>query len=87
MREVENYILAHPEDINPGGAFIKLLFDIEKIDKDNHDYWGKDKRKVIIALSNIYEKFEKTPVFIRAFGDRWIFCKIRLFQLRRNMNM
>lgn len=87
LREVENYILAHPEDINPGGAFIKLLFDIEKIDKDNHDYWGKDKRKVIIALSNIYEKFEKTPVFIRAFGDRWIFCKIRLFQLRRNMNM
>ena len=87
LREVENYILAHPEDINPGGAFIKLLFDIEKIDKENHDYWGKDKRKVIIALSNIYEKFEKTPVFIRAFGDRWIFCKIRLFQLRRNMNM
>lgn len=87
LREVENYILAHPEDINPGGAFIKLLFDIEKIDKDNHDYWGKDKRKVIIALSNIYEKFEKSPVFIRAFGDRWIFCKIRLFQLRRNMNM
>lgn len=87
LREVENYILAYPEDINPGGAFIKLLFDIEKIDKENHDYWGKDKRKVIIALSNIYEKFEKTPVFIRAFGDRWIFCKIRLFQLRRNMNM
>lgn len=87
LYEMENYIFNHPDDIKPGGAFIKLLFDIENMDKDNPDYWGEDKRKLIIALCNTYEKNEKNPVFIRAFGDRWIFCKIRLFRMRRNKNM
>ena len=87
LHEVESYISAHPEDINPGGAFIELLFNIEKMDNDNYDYWGEDKKEVIFALSNTYEKFEKNHVFIRAFGDRWKFCKVRLFRLRRNIEM
>ena len=46
-----------------------------------------DKKEVIFALSNTYEKFEKNHVFIRAFGDRWKFCKVRLFRLRKNIEM
>lgn len=38
LYEMENYIFNHPDDIKPGGAFIKLLFDIENMDKDNPDY-------------------------------------------------
>ena len=68
-------------------SIITALQAIENMDKDNPDYWGEDKRKLIIALCNTYEKNEKNPVFIRAFGDRWIFCKIRLFRMRRNKNM
>lgn len=87
LYEMENHILIHPDDIKPGAAFIKLLSDIENIDKDNPDYWGEDKKKLIIALCNTYKKNEKNPAFIRAFGDKWTFCKIRLFRLRRNKNM
>lgn len=87
LHEMESYISTHPEDINPGGAFIQLLFDIEKLDKNNPNYWGEDKREVIVSLSDTYERIGNNKVFIQAFGDRWIFCKIRLFKLRRNMKM
>ena len=79
LYEMENYIFNHPDDIKPGGAFIKLLFDIENMDKDNPDYWGKDKRKLIIALCNTYEKNEKTLFLFERLGIDGFFVKFVYF--------
>ena len=79
LYEMENYIFNHPDDIKPGGAFIKLLFDIENMDKDNPDYWGKDKRKLIIALCNTYEKNEKTLFLFERLGIDGFFIKFVYF--------
>ena len=60
---------------------------MEKMNKEYPDYWGKDNSRVIIALCNAYEQLEKKQIFFQTFGDRWKFCKIRLFRLRRNMDI
>lgn len=87
LDEIEGYISNNQEDIKPGGALIQLFIDIEERDNSNPDYWGKEKSKVILALSNTYEHLEKNQTFLQAFSDRWIFCKVRIFRMRRNMNM
>lgn len=87
LNELESYTLVHQEDVNSGEAFIELLSEIEKMNKEYPDYWGKDNSRVIIALCNAYEQLEKKQIFFQTFGDRWKFCKIRLFRLRRNMDI
>lgn len=87
LNELESYALAYQEDVNTGEAFIQLLCNVEKLDKEVPNYFGKDKRRVIIALSNAYEQLEKNQIISQAIGDRWKYCKIRLFRLRRNMGL
>lgn len=88
LKELESYAIAHKEDINPGSAFIQLLFDVEKMGKKSLDYFGEeDKNKAIIVISEVYEQLGKNQIILQAFGEDWLFCKIRLFRLRRNMKI
>lgn len=85
LNELESYYSIHQEDVKVADAFIQLVFKLEMLDKESPDYYGKDKSKVIIALSNTYELLEKNQAISKAYEDNWKFCKIRLFKLRRNM--
>lgn len=87
LKELESYFSIHQEDVKVADAFIELVRKLEILDKENPDYFGKDKNKVIIALSNTYELLGKNPVILKAYEDNWRFCKLRLFRLRRNMKM
>ena len=84
LSEIESYVSVHPEDGKPGEAFIQLVSEMEVKEAECPDYLGEDKKGVIIALSDTYEKLKENQAISRASGDRWIFCKIRLFRLRRN---
>ena len=84
LSEIENYVSVHPEDEKPGEAFIQLVSEMEVKDTETPDYLGEDKKEVIIALSDTYEKLKESQAISRTSDDRWIFCKIRLFRLRRN---
>lgn len=85
LNELESYYSIHQEDVKVADAFIQLVFKLEMLDKEFPDYYGRDKSKVIIALSNTYELLEKNQAISKAYEDNWKFCKIRLFKLRRDM--
>lgn len=85
LDELQSYVSSHQGDVNPVEAFVELIEKIEILDKETPDYFGKDRCKVITALSNMYEQLQKNEALSQEFGDRWKFCKIRLFRLRRNM--
>ena len=82
LNELESYYLIHPEDIKVANAFIKLVFNLEKLDEFPECY-GNNKSKVIMALSNTYELLGKNQTISKEYEDSWRFCKIRLFRLQR----
>lgn len=65
-------------------CFIEFLYRIEKELNDNPHYMHDNIEQIANKLCSMYEEIPKAnPQVLEMYGDRWKYCRIRLFKLRR----